>query len=158
MLRCLNHLSNPKNTQFYKVGSCTDLLCAKVWEEKKPTQQRHSVTQERTRILSETRSALSAAKEADEETSFEEDVLNTYSRCVSRDLNSGVSETFLTPRQKGGSERRKSARCTEATRHQEPCSCEEVEWSTVKIKSGRAGLPMKIFIIPQTFGYSGLWN
>lgn len=28
----------------------------------------------------------------------------------------------------------------------------------VQIKSGKAELPIKIFIIPQTFGYRGVWN
>lgn len=31
-----------------------------------------------------------------------------------------------------------------------------MEW--LQIKSGRAELPMKIFIIPRTFGYRGFWN
>lgn len=52
------------------------------------------MTQDRTRILSETRLAFSAAKETDEETSFKEDALSKFSQCVSPDLNSGVSETF----------------------------------------------------------------
>lgn len=69
-------------------------ICSVLKSGKKKKHQRHSVTQGRTRILSETRLAFSTAKETDEETSFQEDALNTFSQCVSPDLNSGVSETF----------------------------------------------------------------
>lgn len=94
MLRCLNHLSNTKNTLFCKVGSCTDLLCAKVWEEKKKTLTKAQCDTRENKNLIETHLAFSAAKEADEETSFKEDALSTFSQCVRPDLNSGVSETL----------------------------------------------------------------
>lgn len=61
----------------------------------------------------------------------------------------GYLTGYLTPREKEKGRRREREREMNRSLN---------IMTFVQIKSGRAELPMKIFIIPQTFGYRGVWN
>lgn len=87
-------------------------------------------------------------------------ISNSMGQHESLDVTSSSSQQGgLTPRVRERVKEREGERNTQKLNDiKKLCGCEENIMKLVQIKSGTAELPMKIFIIPQTFGYRGVWN